>query len=90
MHKNIEEILLDNINLPQNRGTWRKACQSLNQLLGLYDLSNEEKEDMQIYWHMVFIRVAGERHIKKIKFQERCAIAAASKIVSSREGCNDN
>lgn len=90
MHKNIEEILLDNIKLPQKRGIWRKACQSLNQLLGLYDLSKEEKEDMQIYWHMVFIRVSGERHIKKIKFQKRCALAAASKIISSREGCNDN
>ena len=90
MHKNIEEILLDNIKLPQKRRIWRKACQSLNQLLGLYDLSDEEKEDMQIYWHMVFIRVSGERHIKKIKFQERCALAAASKIISSREGCNDN
>ena len=90
MHKNIEEILLNNIKLPQYRGTWRRACQLLNQLLGLYDLSSEEKEDMRIYWNMVFIRVAGERHINKIKFQERCAIAAASKIVSSREGCNDN
>ena len=90
MHKNIEEILLDNIKLPQKRGIWRKACQSLNQLLGLYDLSKEEKEDMQIYWHMLFIRVSGEKHISKIKYHQRYALATASKIITSKESCNDN
>ena len=90
MPKNIEEILLNNMKLSQYRKTWRRVCCLLNHLLGLHSLSHAEKEAMQIYWHMLFIRVAGEKHIKKIKSQERLALAAASKIVKSKEGCNDN
>lgn len=90
MHKNIEEILLNNIKLPQYRKTWRRTCCFLNHLLGLHSLTHKEKEAMQIYWHMLFIRVSGEKHISKIKYHQRYALATASKIITSKESCNDN
>ena len=90
MHKNIEEILLNNMKLPQYRKTWRRVCCFLNHLLGLHSLTHAEKEAMQIYWHTLFIRVSGEKHMHKIKAHERLAFRAVSKIIKSKEGCNDN
>lgn len=90
MHKNIEEILLDNIKLHQYRRTWKQLCRLLNHLVGLPCLSKRDRDTMEAYWHMLFIRIGGENHMKRIKFHERYARSAASKIIASKEGCNDN
>ena len=90
MHKNIEEILLNNMKLPQYRKTWKRACCLLTQMLGLYHLSTKDRKKVQLYWEILFVRIAGEKHLENIKKQERCALKAVSKIIESKECSNDN
>ncbi len=90
MHKNIEETLLNNMKLPKYRKTWKRACYLLNRLLGLHHLSRKNRDTMQIYWEILFIRIAGEKHLENIEKQEQCARSVVSKIVLSRRECNDN
>ena len=90
MPKNIEEILLNNMKLPQYRRTWKRACSLLNHMLGMHHLSTKDKATMRIYWEILFVRIAGEKHLENIEKQERCALAAVSAIIKSKEGCNDN
>ena len=90
MHKNIEEILLNNMNRPQYRRTWKQVCRLLNHLVGLHCLNKDDRDTMEAFWHTLFIRLGAETHMKRIKFHERCVRSAASKIIASKGGCNDN
>lgn len=90
MHENIEKILLNNINQPQYRKTWKEVCKLLNHLIGLHCLNKDDRDLMETYWHMLFIQVSGEKHLKEIEFQQRCVHTVTSKLVESKGGCNDN